>query len=187
MSAAPGEMTCREAGQMGGRPSSALTPKIQREICRLIEETACSVYTVALSLDLDWQTIYRWEQWGREGKQPYDAFCAAVMRARAKAEISLVRGLKNAAEGENDTGVRANSWLLERRFPHDYGQRLKLEEQLATLSEAEIDSALTAARSRADTALGGGEGEASALAAGGGGDAEGSDPLLSEHPDSEAG
>jgi hypothetical protein len=179
-------MSVSPSEQGRGRPPSALTPKIQREICKLIEETACSVYTVALSLDLEWTTIYRWEQWGREGKAPYDEFCTAVMRARAKAEIGLVRGVKEAAGMGNDTAVRANSWLLERRFPHDYGQRVKLEEQLAQLSETEVDESLAAARTRAGAALGGGEGEAAALAAGVGGDAEGSDSLLPADAQGEA-
>lgn len=159
-----GDLTCREAGKRGGRPTK-LTPELQERICALIEETACSVYTAALSLGVPWPTIYFWERWGQEGKQPYLGFAQAVMQARAKSELDHVREFKKA----DRQGLRSTQYfpfILERRFANDYGNRIKVTEQLAEMSDADLQGSIQAIRSRVAVADGEGGGETPALTTG---------------------
>jgi len=139
-------MTCSAAGKKGGRPTK-LTPELQQQICALIEETACSVYTAALSLGVAWPTIYFWERWGQEGKQPYVGFAQAVAQARAKSELEHVREFKKA----DRQGLRSTQYfpfILERRFANDYGNRIKVEQQLAEMPDADLQGSITTLRSR---------------------------------------
>lgn len=143
-----------------GRPT-VLTPEITAAVCALVEETACSVYTAAVSLGIPWQYLYRWEQWGREGKQPFAEFCANVMQARAKAELELVRELRALAKtGESSRGLE---WLLERRYPADYGNHIKVEQSIETLTDDELQAERALLRSRALDAPGSGGRAAPAL------------------------
>lgn len=129
-----------------GRPTE-WTKQIETEVCDLIRETACSFYTAGLSLGIEWRNLYRWEEWGREGREPYASFCQNVMRARAEAEIAFVRQIvAGVASGAN---VQPLQWLLDRRYPVDYGTRIKLEQQLSSLSDDEIQAEREALRSRA--------------------------------------
>lgn len=186
MSAPRGEMTSREAGKLGGRPT-LLTDRLQRKVCALIEETACSLYTAGLSLDVDPVNLYNWEQWGRAGRQPYRTFLERVMQARAKAELRLLRAYNTDCErGREGTNGRGQAWLLERRFPEEYDNRFKFDKQLAELSPEQLDEYIDtcdAVFGESGEAL---EGEPLALTAGTAGDGTGSDSLLSPDTDGEA-
>lgn len=156
-----GDLTCREAGKKGGRPTK-LTPELQDRICSLIEETACSVYTACISEGIAWNTVYFWEQWGREGRQPYKAFTEAVMQARARSELNHVREFKQA-DSLNQRATQYFPFMLERRFANDYGNRIKVTEQLAEMSDADLQGSLEAVRLRVAVAVGEGGGETPAL------------------------
>jgi hypothetical protein len=134
-----GDLTCREAGKRGGRPTK-LTPELQDKICALIEETACSFWTAGLSLGIVPMNLYNWDMAARAGKQPYRAFLEAVMQARAKAELKLLAEHRaDCAQGKFGTAGRGQSWLLSVRFPEDYDNRFKYDKQLADLSPQELD------------------------------------------------
>jgi hypothetical protein len=156
-----GELTCREAGKRGGRPTK-LTPELQDKICALIEETACSVYTAALSLGVQWKLVYYWEKMGRLGNQPYERFLDAVIQARAKSELNHVKEFKQA-DSLNQRSTQYYPFMLERRFPGDYGNRIKVEQQLAEMSDADLQGSLEAVRLRVAVAVGEGGGETPAL------------------------
>ena len=167
-------MTCKEAGRKGGkttaerypeRPDSGagrkptLTPAVVDEICTLIEETACTVYTAAMALGVPWQTVYQWERYGRAGKPPYAQFAEAVMQARAKAEVALVREFKQVdADPDRRRSPTFHPFMLERRFVESYGNRIRIEQQLAELADADLEAELAAVRSRMALDAGAGEG-----------------------------
>lgn len=183
-------MTVSEAGKKGGRTTAerhpkrdgwgagrptGLTPEVSAAICAAIRETACSVYTAALAAGVDWSMVYRWERWGREGKQPFAQFCQAVMRARAEAELDLVRGFKKA-DREGLRSTQYYPFMLERRYPNDYGNRIKIEQQLAELSDADLQTELARVRSRVALTAGEGAGPAAVIDAGDGDLAAGLEP-----------
>lgn len=186
-------MTVSEAGRKGGkkcaerhpkrdgwgagRPTD-LTPEISAAICDTIRETACSVYTAALAVGVSWSVVYYWERWGREGKQPYAQFAQAVMQARAEAEVSLVREFKRA-DREGLRSTQYYPFMLERRYPNEYGNRIKIEQQLAELSDADLQAELARVRSRVALTAGAGSGApGDGAAAGDGDELAGADPVL---------
>lgn len=112
-----------------------LNATIQASIIENIElgvpvETACQAEGINPA------TYYRWQQWGGQGKQPYVEFCEALARAKAKAEIALVK----TSAGGDDKGVsngpaKCAQWLLERTRGKRYAARvnIRVEEELETL------------------------------------------------------
>jgi len=160
----------REAGRRGGQRST-LTDELCAAICALIEETACSLYTAGLSLGISWSTLYFWERWGREGKEPYQRFTQAVMEARARAELTHVREFKEA-DRDRQRSTQYYPFILERRFANDYGNRIKIEEAVGELSDAELEAQLAATRSRVSLDPGGRGAETPALPAADESDAE---------------
>lgn len=166
-----GELSMREAGRRGGKATGAkykkrltwgagrpteLNAELAEQIANTIVDTACSFYTAALAAGVHWRTAWRWENWGRDGKQPFAEFCALVMQARALAEIGLLERMRQQwDDGRDGRGVLA---LLSVRYPEDYGQRIKWEPVLAALSDAEIDDALAAADTADAGTVEGGEG-----------------------------
>jgi transposase-like protein len=120
------------------RPTK-LTPEIQEKICRLIASTGCTVEGAAAAVDLDARTIYDWRSRGLvEQSGRFHQFSQALMRARAKSEATLVASIATAAKGD----WRAAAWLLERRFPDQYGNRLTLIKRLEQMTEDELDAYL---------------------------------------------
>ena len=73
------------------------------------------------------ESFNNWMNWGREGiKDPiFSRFYATVREAESKLMFDCLTKLKQV----NDTGMNPQSiqWLLERRFPQDFGKRNALE------------------------------------------------------------
>lgn len=73
------------------------------------------------------ESFNNWMNWGREGiKDPiFSRFYATVREAESKLMFECLTKLKQV----NDTGMNPQSiqWLLERRFPQDFGKRNALE------------------------------------------------------------
>lgn len=120
------------------RPTK-LTPEFQDKICKLIAATGCTVEGAAAAVDIDPRTIYDWRSRGLiECSGIYYQFSQALMRARAKSEATLVACIASAAK----TDWRAAAWILERRFPDQYGNRLTLVKRLEQMTEDELDAYL---------------------------------------------
>lgn len=114
-----------------GRPSGC-TPEVQAVILDALEkgnyrQTACALAGIHR------HTLQNWEKWGEEGKAPYADFLAAMQRAEATAETSLVEVVKVAA-----TGWQGSAWLLERRWANRWSQRVRtvVAEEVANLTES---------------------------------------------------
>jgi len=73
------------------------------------------------------ETWNNWMNWGKSGeKDPiYCRFYAAVRESESKLMFDCLTKLKKV----NDTGMNPQSiqWLLERRFPQDFGKKNALE------------------------------------------------------------
>jgi hypothetical protein len=104
-----------------GRPSK-LTPEILDSICGALEMGVPEKYAAA-SYGIAESTFHEWMKKGAAGIEPYAAFRQAVTRSSAQAVSNLVvRGL---AGGK---GSRAACWILERRFPGEYGRHAQIED-----------------------------------------------------------
>lgn len=95
-----------------GRPRF-LDAQRQAEACAIVG-VGCSLTTAAKYLGCTLQTIQRTRNSDAE-------FAAALLRADAHGELSLVRRIYDAAAERN--GWRAAAWLLTRRHPDRYAAR----------------------------------------------------------------
>jgi hypothetical protein len=107
---------------------------MQARIVAVVTDGA-HVDTACAAEGIDRTTYYRWMQWGKEGKEPYSEFFDAVTRARAQAELDLLRTAKDGDELGSSGPARCAQWLLERTRGKRYAARVsvKVEEELETL------------------------------------------------------
>jgi hypothetical protein len=106
------------------RPTK-LTKAVQERICSALREgnyfsVACEGAGVAASTGREWVARGEGRCPGRPAGPPYAAFAAAVKKARAEAEASALRQVRQAA---NDGTWQAAAWLLERGHPERWGRR----------------------------------------------------------------
>lgn len=106
-----------------GRPlgSSLLNPELEAAICRDLALGIPLKYAAEANGTAE-MTVHHWLEKGAAGIEPYAHFREAVTRARAIAVTMLVR---KVLAGENGSAQAA--WMLERRYPKDFGQRQHLE------------------------------------------------------------
>lgn len=93
------------------------------QICALVAEgnflsNACA------SVGYIPRIVFRWLQWGEEGKEPYAEFAANVAKARADFAIRATRLLddKSAAPAHS----KNLQWLLAHLQPNKYGERVQI-------------------------------------------------------------
>lgn len=106
-----------------GRPSK-LTPELQDEICGYIAN-GLTARDACLIVGIGETTFYRWKAEGEEQEEgKYRDFREACARADAEFKKARIRSIKSAGD-EGDW--KASAWLMERRFPSEFGRRTKLE------------------------------------------------------------
>jgi transposase len=105
-----------------GRPSK-LTQKVAARIEELLV-AGCSMREVATVVGLDYSTVKKWLQRGREAKSgEYFAFFTRVTRARERCTASLTEFIQKAAPED----WRAAAWMLERRAPKRWTKTQSVE------------------------------------------------------------
>jgi hypothetical protein len=118
---------------MAGRPSK-LTPALQAKLCDAIR-SGNFLETAASFAGIDKSTLHRWLKRGdRERRGACHDFAAAVDKAVADSQALAVARIAKAA---NDGNWQASAWLLERRFPENWGRRDRHE------IKADINSTVT--------------------------------------------
>ena len=121
------------------RPTK-LTDELSAAFCAIVEE-GTHLETAAESVGIAVSTLYNWLDWGSEGREPYAAFLEDVTRARAVAEIELIRTLKRGdGKGISFGQARAAAFLLERTRPNKYAQRVNLKVEDAVREVLEVVS-----------------------------------------------
>ena len=155
----------------GATYAGKLTPRIQREICDLIANSGLSVEVVCRAAGIRKQTFYRWLQWGEERKSGrFVNFRASVQQARAVFEQRACGAIADAGfvgsvtvvekdrieyddDGEerivgrdvtttrNPPRVEPLQWLLARRCPERYSERLVTENttRLETVGPSKVE------------------------------------------------
>lgn len=99
-----------------GRPTELTAAKAQ-VICDLVR-TGMPIVRIAASIGVRPQTISEWRAKGRDGRQPYADFAAAVNAAQADLERECLTNIK--AAGLDAKNWTANCWILERLHPQAY-------------------------------------------------------------------
>lgn len=114
-----------------------LTPDRQEVICQNVR-LGLPYKTAALLAGICERTFYYWKRRGalererleekgarsRQREIPFLEFLQSLELANAKAQLVLVARIQQAA---TDGHWRAAAWLLERRYPDEWGQRARLD------------------------------------------------------------
>ena len=117
------------------RPTK-LTPELQEKVCEILASTSATLVGACASVGIEYETLRRWRARGMiEASGPYHAFCAAVARAQAKSEIPLAAAVAKFARED----WRAAAWILEHRFPEEWGSQVTVIRRFQDMSDDELD------------------------------------------------
>ena len=98
--------------------------KLTQEIKQQIGQSVALGMTYALavaSAGITYQTFNDWMQKGKHAKSgEYFEFYRHITKCNAEAALKCLKRLKEAADSGD---CRVCMWILERRFPNDYGRR----------------------------------------------------------------
>ncbi len=114
----------RPAKKRTGRPpgsSPLLNAELTAAICKELAIGVPLKYAAEQN-GISEMTALHWMEKGAEGIHPYEIFREAVTRARALAVGRLTRLTLSGGKGSSNA-----AWVLERRYPKDYGSRQRLE------------------------------------------------------------
>ena len=110
------------------RPTK-LTPKLQAEICGYIENG--NTFTRAFCLaGIGEKTFYQWKAQGEtdieNGKDTiHSQFAQAIKKAEEKFKAWNIQQIMNA--GKQSNHWQACAWLLERKYPDEFGRKERVE------------------------------------------------------------
>ena len=96
--------------------SAKFTPSVKKRIIEAIEE-GNFIETSCLMAGIHPTTFYKWEERSRSGELPYAHFFEEVERARAVAEVKMLRIVRDEAE----RNWKAAIWWLERATKERWG------------------------------------------------------------------
>lgn len=125
-----------------GKPTS-WTPEVQAVIVEAIRRGNYKVTACALA-GIHRDTLNDWEHRGARGDEPYASFLAELQRAEADAETGLLEEIRTAEGGKDATPWQSRAWVMERRWPKRWAQRIRsaVSEELTALLkriEAKLD------------------------------------------------
>lgn len=103
---------------------SKLTPQLQEEFCKAIENGA-SILGACGHVGITEKTYYNWIHRAEEAKTrtKYVKFKECVETAKEKALFNFEQVIVSASMEH----WQAAAWMLERRYPNMYGKREKIE------------------------------------------------------------
>ena len=117
-----------------GRRTKLLNKDIYNNIIKLIKN-GNYIKTACIANGITYSTYNNWEHWandysmdssnGNEGKKIYFDFFEELKRAEAENIARNVENIQQASEKNNQWP--ASAWLLERKYPADFGKRMELE------------------------------------------------------------
>ncbi len=122
------------------RPTK-LTPAVQSALVEAVELGA-TWEAAAACAGIGPSTLREWRSRGAADEEPFAALLADLQKAEGRAISASLQVIRQAASAGQ---WQAAAWLLERRYPADYGRR--------TAVTAEVSTAATSADSEVAAAL----------------------------------
>ena len=112
-----------EKPPVSGRETK-LTTELQGRLCRDLADAVPRRHACARA-GIGVRTLRRWLARGKKGETPYAALLAEVKKAEADAVAKHVSNI----ELHSTDSWQANAWILERRWPEEFGsQRAEIKE-----------------------------------------------------------
>jgi transposase-like protein len=119
-----------------GRPL-ALTPNVHATILGVLQDGG-SLAEAAAVAGVDRAQVYRWRKRGNAGETYFADFAANAIKAEAAFKAKARERIRKLAD-QTKSWV-GHAWLLERRFPKEYGRnRAEVESYKIRLSAAEAE------------------------------------------------
>ena len=110
----------------GGRPTKC-SDELTQEIVTLISQ-GLDQKSAASLCGVSEKTYHTWKELGQQGRKPYVSFYDAVTKARNQHKHLLIKLVMAGAKGVlPKADWRAASWLLEKGWPKEYGDRIAVE------------------------------------------------------------
>ena len=104
-----------------GRPTKC-NPKTIARIAKVLA-LGGTINSACRAGGIDTATYYSWLRRGEEGEDPFVGFLSAVKESQAVAEHKALSIINEAMLDH----WQAAAWLLERRYPDDYGRRQRMD------------------------------------------------------------
>ena len=153
------EYSNRETGnkQLKPHPNCKLTPEVQETICHWISK-GNYISRACQAAGISDETLRTWVRKDREGDEFYLEFLEALKKAEAQASVERIARIQDAAKGgipikrktitrkDGSTEVeesyalpqwQADAWTSERKEPQDWGQKVRVHQQIELSPELE--------------------------------------------------
>lgn len=146
-----------KGGKTAGR-KTVLNADLIAELCGHVEKGATNGDAATMT-GIAPGTLYDWINKAEEQPDKYPLcvkFSDSLIRARAKWKQSLIDRLQEIANDKSAKGnqsLEATKFLLERRFPEDYGRKLEIDGKLETPQQALVQVEFVKGETRAESNL----------------------------------
>lgn len=100
-----------------------LTPEITSQICDLIEK-GLPYNLLCGAVGINYSTFADWITKGEAGKNGYTEFSEAVNKSKATYALKCLKRVDDYADNGS---IFCATWLLEKRFPKEFGKRENLD------------------------------------------------------------
>ena len=104
-----------------GRPTKC-TPKVIARVARILA-LGGTINSACRAGGIDPVSYYKWIKRGEAGEEPFVNFLHAIKESQAVAEEKALRVIDEAMLDS----WQAAAWLLERRYPNDWGRRQRMD------------------------------------------------------------
>ncbi len=127
----------RPAKTSTGRPTS-LTPELQDRIIDLLK-VGVSKKAMCEALDLSEHTLRYWLARADDDIEPYRTFRSRFREAENKQKIWALKVLEQAASADPVKAWKAAAFILERRWPREFGTSGQLDLNVNQTQQVEVD------------------------------------------------
>jgi len=111
--------------KLGGYASILETnPEVGDLLCEL-RAKGLTIMACIAAVGVKKSTFFQWLSFGEEGREPFSSFVLKWEAAEAQMQYDALNVINGAMEGNEavtDMSLKAATWLLERKFPRDFGK-----------------------------------------------------------------
>ena len=108
----------------GIKKKNKILDKVTKERLLFAVEQGSYVKDACIYAGIDESTFYRWRQKAESGEETYVELFDEIAQIEAEFKVDTVKKIKDI--GEEDRNPRALQWILEKKYPEQFGDTSKL-------------------------------------------------------------
>ena len=108
----------------GIKKKNKILDKVTKERLLFAVQQGSYVKDACIYAGIDESTFYRWRQKAESGEETYVELFDEIAQIEAEFKVDTVKKIKDI--GEEDRNPRALQWILEKRYPEQFGDTSKL-------------------------------------------------------------